>query len=94
MSKTVRQYRTARRHNVRLIRTSREIEELTGEWSHNPRPRCGKCHSPTEVLRGYDGREVGRWCEDCGYFWVHKEFERTITVTEYLPWWEGFDDNQ
>lgn len=90
MNKTVIQYRTAKRHDVRLFREPKEIAELLGieiyEIGKNPRPRCGKCKEPTEVLRGYDGREVGRWCETCGYFWVRREFERTITVSEYVPW--------
>ena len=85
-SQIITKYLTPKRHDVRLLRTSKEIEEITGEWAENPRPRCGKCHSPTEVLRGYDGREVGRWCNHCGYFWVLIEFEKTITVTEYMPW--------
>ena len=92
MNKTVIQYRTAKRHDVRLIRDPKDIEVITGEYSENPRPRCGECKNPTEVLRGYDGREVGRWCEEDGLFWVRREFERTITVVEYGPW-EGLGDN-
>lgn len=93
MGKTITQYHTAKRHDVRLIRDPDEIEEMTDEYSENPRPRCGKCKNPTEILRGYDGREVGRWCKADGYFWVRRELERTITVVDYVPW-EVFDERK
>lgn len=91
-TKTVRQYRTARRHNVRLLQDVKDIAEALGievyQVFNNPRPRCGKCHEPTEILRGYDGREVGRWCKKCRLFWVLHEIEKIVTVRRYEPWSE------
>lgn len=96
MTNTVRQYRTAKRHDVRLLQDSSEIAEALDieiyQVGANPRPRCGKCHAPTEILRGYDGREVGRWCKECGYFWVLIEFEKVVKVREFTPWGRDHDE--
>jgi hypothetical protein len=86
MPKTITQYRTAKRNDVQLIRDRDIIAEIAGYWSENPRPRCGKCKRPTEILRGYDGREVGRWCEEDRYFWVKTIITKTVKVVVYEPW--------
>ena len=66
----------------KLIRGSVRIRSITGKWSSNPRPRCGKCKGLTVVAsidRGVHQSprrvKIGRFCYDCWQFYPLKRKE-------------------
>jgi len=88
MSKTVTKYREAKNHNIPLVRDRAKIIDLTGDYSENPLPRCGKCGGIALTLRDHTGAEVVKACKACKLVWWKIEVKVMVTKTEYLPYGE------